>query len=217
MQNESTDVAVICGHADLVQNLTARMAASDYKYNMMLATQVADPEFRIKMANAGLSVADYAMMPTQWYRSDKWQERDPLTGWSTRDFITAYLIEYASMPTYHAASAAASGIALSLAIQAAGGIADMEAVAREMYKLNINTFYGPIKFSENGAFDGRPMLTLQNLPNMTVKVVAPPEMQEADLIYPQPNMTLSPQPRSAADRAPWPLKMLLLLLLAWAN
>jgi branched-chain amino acid transport system substrate-binding protein len=216
VENSSVDVAVICGHADLVWNLTMTMANSSFKYKMLLATQVGDPAFRKGIARAGLQIDDGMMMPTQWARSDKWKERDPVTGWSSEDFISAFILTHGSAPTYHAASAAAAGIALSLAINAAGGVTDMEAVAQAMYALDANTFYGPIAFSKSGAPRGKPMLTMQNLPNMTSKVVAPPEMKEAELVYPISDSPANSQ-SAMLHWAPWPSLVLLLPMLTRRN
>ena len=71
---------------------------------------------------------------------------------TTENFNKLFREKYGLDPDYGEASAAASGVVLQLAIEAAGTL-DKKAVRDALAKMNTMTFFGPIKFGANGQVD----------------------------------------------------------------
>lgn len=189
-EEKNPDVLVGCGHktgmVDLVRLIHEEMIA--LKPHAILATQVATTAFKQQFAGEEAAICGL-MMPTQW--SQHWTSTlsDPVTKWTAADFSALYASWTGVAPTYHSASAGAVGVALSNAIKA-GGVAN---IGISLGLLRIDSFYGHIQFAQNGQSVGKPMLTLQNMPEWQgdTLIVAPPSAQEVDMNY-RPTCPLPP-------------------------
>ncbi len=120
--------------------------------------------------------------PTQWEPtmaySGEWLG-------SAQDFATRYESYWGEAPVYQAASAAASGLALHIAIEQAG-TTDTAAVRDALRAMNVDTFYGPIGFDDRGVNTSKPMGTVQ-VQDGAINVVAPDGAAIADFSYPRGN------------------------------
>lgn len=117
--------------------------------------------------------------PTQWERTMAYSGE-----WigSAEDFATLYEADHGEPPVYQSASAAASGLALQIAIEAAGAT-DTDSVRAALNSMDAVTFYGPIKFDGDGVNRGKPMGTVQ-VQNGDINVIAPALAATADFAYP---------------------------------
>jgi branched-chain amino acid transport system substrate-binding protein len=76
------------------------------------------------------------------------------------EYSTAYKREMGHSPDYLSAEASAAGIALADAISAAGSL-EPSAVRRALSRLNVMTFFGPLRFDERGVNIYKPMVINQ--------------------------------------------------------
>ena len=120
--------------------------------------------------------------PTQW-ESTMAYEGDYFG--SAADYAAYYESLWGETPVYQAASATASGLALHLAIEAAG-TTDTDTVRDALRSLQADTFYGPIAFDERGVNTAKPMGTIQ-IQGGEINVVAPDAAAITDFTYPLGN------------------------------
>ena len=125
--------------------------------------------------------ADYLIGPTQWEASMSYH--GDYFG-SASDYAERYAEMWGGPPAYQAASATAAGLALHLAIEAAGSL-DADDVRAALRNLDANTFYGRISFTETGKNTAKPMGAIQ-IQDGEIRVVAPPDAAVTELIYPAP-------------------------------
>ena len=101
---------------------------------------------------------------------------------SAADYAEYYESLWGAPPVYQAASATAAALALHLAIELAVS-RDADEVRTALSKLDVDTFYGPIRFDERGVNVAKPMGTVQVQEGQIV-VVAPVAAAEGALVYP---------------------------------
>merc|ERR1712196_202636 len=90
-------------------------------------------------------------MPTQWDSTSA--HVDPVIGWNSAAFKTAM----GGSPTYHVASAGGAAVGLVNALEAlATGECSGALIASKMAALDIDSFYGKLKWDANGAIQ-KPM------------------------------------------------------------
>jgi branched-chain amino acid transport system substrate-binding protein len=144
---------------------------------MVITVGPSNPEFADEVGTD----ANYILGPTQWEATMSWSDE-----WfgTAAEFAERYEARWGEPPSYQAAESTATGLALHLAIEAAGSL-DTDAVRQALYDLDVNTFYGPINFDDTGKNAGKPMGTIQILDGVT-QVVAPTEAAVADIVYPMP-------------------------------
>jgi len=118
--------------------------------------------------------------PTQWEATMAYEGE-----WlgSAEDFASRYESYWGEPPVYQSASAAASGLALQIAIEQAGTI-ETGAVRDTLRSLEVDTFYGPIGFDDRGVNTRKPMGTVQ-VQDGVINVVAPSAAAVADFVYPR--------------------------------
>ncbi|MXX65483.1 MAG: ABC transporter substrate-binding protein [Chloroflexi bacterium] len=127
------------------------------------------------------SDAEYVIGPTQWEASMSYA--GDLIG-SAADFAARYHSLWGRDPTYQAAGASAAALALHHAIEAAGTM-DAASVHQALRELQVDTFFGPIRFDEQGRNSARAMGLVQ-IQGGQILVVAPTAAAAADIIYPAP-------------------------------
>ncbi|MXY13548.1 MAG: ABC transporter substrate-binding protein [Chloroflexi bacterium] len=125
--------------------------------------------------------AEYVIGPTQWEASMSYA--GDLIG-SAADFAARYHSLWGRDPTYQAAGASAAALALHHAIEAAGST-DSASVHQALRELQVDTFFGPISFDEQGRNSARAMGLVQ-IQDGQILVVAPAAAAAADIIYPAP-------------------------------
>jgi len=118
--------------------------------------------------------------PTQWEATMAYEGE-----WfgSAGDYATRYESYWGEPPVYQSASATASALALHIAIEQAGS-KDTAAVRDALNSMDVDTFYGPIKFDDAGVNRAKPMGTIQ-VQDGEINVVAPEGAAVAGLAYPK--------------------------------
>ncbi len=119
---------------------------------------------------------------SQWSPAVKYQGDDY---WKTAQaYADAYKAKYGQDAAYQAAESSAAGVAFEKAIIAANSL-NPDKVRDALAKLDIKTFYGPIKFDSRGANVSKPMVVEQIESGKRV-TVWPTEVANAKGIWPTP-------------------------------
>lgn len=116
-----------------------------------------------------------------------WVENLPYTGpvfGSSETFGREWRRRFGEEADYNAAASANAALLFQLAIEAAGST-DPKAVRDALAALRTTTFFGPVRFNENGQnVAGRTaFIQIQNEKRM---ILAPKEIANATLVYPKP-------------------------------
>ena len=139
------------------------------------------PEFR----RALKAEADYILGPTQWTATLVYEGSDP---WRTpAAFAAAFQARYPhyqSVP-YQVAESVAAGVVYQQALEKAGTL-DRQRMRETLAGLDILTFFGPIRFDAQGVNSSKPMAVVQLQRDGKTVIVFPPEVAEAELVYPMP-------------------------------
>ncbi|WP_420627048.1 amino acid ABC transporter substrate-binding protein [Candidatus Poriferisodalis sp.] len=101
---------------------------------------------------------------------------------SAADYADYYESLWGERPVYQAASSTAAALALHLAIEAAGSL-EFDDVREALQELDVETFYGPIRFDDRGVNVAKPMGTVQ-VQDGQIVVVAPTAAATGELVYP---------------------------------
>ena len=117
--------------------------------------------------------------PTQWEPAMAY---DGSYFGSAADYADYYESVWGERPVYQAASSTAAALALHLAIEAAGSL-DTDDVREALRELDVETFYGPIRFDDRGVSVAKPMGTVQ-VQDGQIVVVAPTAAATGELVYP---------------------------------
>lgn len=125
------------------------------------------------------SDANYIWSASQWTSDMPFE--DEYFG-SATDYANRYQQAYGIMPSYEAAEATASALALQLGIENAGAI-DTDSVRDALRQLDITTFYGPVQFDASGISLNNPMVAVQ-IQDSEIVTVAPNSNSKA--IWPAP-------------------------------
>ena len=170
------DIFVGGGHYDDAVLFLQSAAEQGFGPDAMLITVgPANPQL---ISDIG-SGADGVLGPTAW---------EPVMSYEGESFGTAsvYADTYEGLwgepPIYQAAGSTAAALALHRAIEAAGSL-DTDAVRDALRALEIDTFYGPIRFDERGVNVAKPMGIVQ-VQDGRIVVVAPTAAAEGALVYP---------------------------------
>ncbi len=153
-----------------------RKQMSDLKVDAPVITMVTGPAYREFVDGLG-PLAENVTSATWWHYATPYKGDDVFG--TTQVFFEAVRKKTGQDPDYVHASSAAALIALQKAIEKAGTL-DRDKVRQALTELNIMTFYGPIKFREDG------MNSVRNLPIIQVQggkpvVLYPPEVRQGDL------------------------------------
>ena len=137
------------------------------------------PEFREALG----ADADYIIGSTQWSPAMQYEGED-IFGTPAK-FAEMFEAEYGYTPPYHVAESAAAIFAYQKAFENAG-TTDKEAVRDALAELDVMSFYGRIKFDEQGKNVYKPMGCQQNFPDGELYTVAPADVAEKEFLYPFP-------------------------------
>jgi len=183
--SHSADVVVNCGHEEDTIRMIKQLHAAGVCAKGMLATNsLIDSEQR--HTGNHMRMKKGIMMPTQWSALAE-NPTDPITGWTTQDFVDKYTHHARSAPTYHAASAFLAGLSITAAMQTLSSTTFVEAdFLQAMRALDIETVVGRVKFSATdpvGANTVKPMLMEQL--QARLEVAAPCERKTSNPEYPR--------------------------------
>jgi len=156
--------------------ILARKQMSDLGFKAPIITMVAGPAY--KEFNDGLgNLADGVTSSSWWHHATNYKG---VGVWpTTADFYKEFVAKYKDDPDYVHASCAAAIVVLGDAIERAGTL-DKAKVRDAIAKTDIQTFYGPIKFSANGMNQVRDLPIIQ-LQGKSIKVVNPPDIKNGDM------------------------------------
>jgi branched-chain amino acid transport system substrate-binding protein len=140
--------------------LLVRKQMVDQELKAPVVTMIAGPAYQDFIESAGQS-AENVTSASWWHPAERYDGKD-IFG-STENFVKLFHDKYKSDPDYGQASAAVCGALFQMAIERAGSL-DRDKVRDELAKLDVVTFWGPVKFGPNGQINSLepPVFQIQN-------------------------------------------------------
>jgi branched-chain amino acid transport system substrate-binding protein len=179
-KSKSPDLVINAGH--LQEAIAIVKAAKDLGVSPQLfafSVGPALPDF----VDALKADANYVVTGSQWSTAVKYQGDD---AWKTAQaYADAYKAKYGEEPAYQAAESTAAGIAFERALTSAGSL-DPAKVRDALAKLDITTFYGPLKFDSRGANVTKAMVVEQIQAGKRVTIF-PESVANAKGLWPTPD------------------------------
>ncbi len=131
--------------------------------------------------------ANYVFAASEWTPNMKY--KDDLFG-TAAQFNAGFTKRFHRAPDYVEAATAAGAEVLQIAVEKLGlkpgmNRADRVKLMKELHKLNVMTFYGPIHFGKDGANSAHPPVAVQ-VQNQKLVNVYPSANAEAAPLYPMP-------------------------------
>src|SRR3979409_52968 len=126
--------------------LLIRKQMVDQQMRAAAVTMIAGPAYQEFIEAAGQS-AENISSAAWWHPAERYAGKD-IFG-QTSNFVKLFRAMYNSDPDYGQASAALCGALFQLAIERAGSL-EREKVRDELAKMDVLTFFGPVKFGANG-------------------------------------------------------------------
>lgn len=137
--------------------ILARKQMADLKLTAPIVTMITGPSYREFID--GLGRLAEGVTSASWWHHALTYKSDDVFG-STEAFYKEFVAREKKDPDYVHASAAAALIALQKAIEKAGTL-DKAKVRDALAALDIQTFYGPVNFGDNGMNGGRALPIIQ--------------------------------------------------------
>jgi len=128
------------------------------------------------------SDGSYILSPTQW--NEQMNFKCDITGWTAQHFADLYKELFGEEATILAANTFAGALTLGSATQTAGSL-DSDAVAYELSRMEIHTFYGTIRFNSFN-MNSQDMAFLQVDSSSGTNIVIPSTIATSKLMYPMP-------------------------------
>ncbi len=153
-----------------------RKQMAELKLDAPIVTMLTGPAQKEFVDNLG-PLAENVTSATWWHPSQTYKADDVFG--TTQVFADAIRARAKQEPDYVHASSAAALIVLQKAIEKAGSL-DRDKVREALRTISINTFYGPIKFREDGMNENRNLPIIQIQGGKPV-VLFPATMQQAAL------------------------------------
>ncbi|MBC8339500.1 MAG: amino acid ABC transporter substrate-binding protein [Rhodospirillales bacterium] len=125
--------------------------------------------------------ADHTICATQWASDLNYQG---VWFGSAHNYKRAFEAEYGYSPPYQAAESSAAVLVVADAIKRAGAL-DREKIRSALAETNVQTFFGRIKFDEQGRNVAKPMV-LRQLVQGRYLLVAPAQFASHKLVFPRP-------------------------------
>lgn len=141
-----------------------------------IVTMVTGPAYK-EFIDALGPLANGVTSVTWWHQTQQYKSNDVFG--STKVFYDAIYAKQGHDPDYVQASSAAVMVVLKAAIEKAGTL-DRDKVREALRNLDIVTFYGPVKFSENGQNQVRDVPIIQ-VQNQVVELLAPQKIKTSTL------------------------------------
>jgi branched-chain amino acid transport system substrate-binding protein len=140
--------------------LLIRKQMVDQQMRAAVVTMIAGPAYQEFIDAAGQS-AENISSAAWWHPAEQYAGKD-IFG-QTSNFVKLFRAKYNSDPDYGQASAALCGALFQLAIEKAGSL-DREKVRDELARMDVVTFFGPVKFGANGQINSLepPVFQIQN-------------------------------------------------------
>jgi branched-chain amino acid transport system substrate-binding protein len=196
-QAKDTNPTIFVNSGHLLEAIAAHKAAKDLRLDAKMfayAIGPAQPEFAKTLGPS----ADYVVTASPWTPEARYKASYYL---SSAEYVAAYRKKFGTQlePTYLTAAATVSGVVLQLAIERAKSL-DPEKVRDMLTTLDVNTFFGRIKFNSGGQNSYKNVL-VEQIQNGQIQTIWPPEVAAATPEYPTPTWTArfgaAPQPPKA--------------------
>ncbi|MFH1340310.1 MAG: amino acid ABC transporter substrate-binding protein [Pseudomonadota bacterium] len=129
--------------------LLVRKQMSDQQIKAGVLSMIAGPAYQEFIDAAGAS-GENITSAAWWHPAAQYSGKD-IFG-TTANYVKLFREKYKSDPDYAQASASVSGALFQMAIERAGSL-DRDKVRDELAKMNVMTFFGPVKFGPNGQID----------------------------------------------------------------
>jgi branched-chain amino acid transport system substrate-binding protein len=156
--------------------ILARKQMQDLAVKAPIITMLAGPAYKEYIDGLG-PLADGVTSSSWWHQATNYSG---VGVWPTTDsFYKEFVAKEKTDPDYVHASCAATVVLLQNAIERAGST-DKKKVRDALAKTDIQTFYGPIKFSANGMNAPRDLPIIQ-VQNKAIKVLAPSDIKNGDM------------------------------------
>ncbi|MGM4888057.1 amino acid ABC transporter substrate-binding protein [Tardiphaga sp. 20_F10_N6_6] len=126
--------------------LLIRKQMVDQQMKANVVTMIAGPAYQEFIESAGAS-AENISSASWWHPAEQYNGKD-IFG-TTANFVKLFKDKYKLEPDYAHASAAVCGALFQMAIEKAGSL-DRDKVRDELAKMDVVTFWGPVKFGANG-------------------------------------------------------------------
>jgi branched-chain amino acid transport system substrate-binding protein len=126
--------------------LLVRKQMVDQQMKAPVVTMIAGPAYQDFIESAG-QTAENITSASWWHPAEQYAGKD-IFG-STANFVKLFHDKYNSDPDYGQASAALCGALFQMAIERSGSL-DRDKVRDELAKLDVVTFFGPVKFGSTG-------------------------------------------------------------------
>jgi len=156
--------------------ILVRKQMQDLRLSAPVVTMITGPAYQEFIDGLG-PLAD-GVTTTSWWHHTTAYSSDDVWG-STKAFYDDFTATAHHDPDYVHASSAAALVALQKAIEAAGSL-EPDRIRGALSTLDIETFYGPIRFGANGMNAARALPILQ-VQNQAVKVLFPDDVRQASL------------------------------------
>lgn len=156
--------------------LLVRKQMVDQQMKAPVVTMIAGPAYQ-EFIDALGPAAENVSSAAWWHPAEQYEGKD-IFG-ATSNFVKLFKARYNSEPDYGQASAALCGALFQMAIEKAGSL-DRDKVRDELAKLDVVTFFGPVKFGANGQINSLdpPVFQLQGGKPV---VLFPQAIQQGDL------------------------------------
>lgn len=126
--------------------LLVRKQMVDQQIKAPVVSMIAGPAYQ-EFIDALGPAAENVSSAAWWHPAERYEGKD-IFG-TTSNFVKLFKAKYNSEPDYGQASAALCGALFQMAIERAGSL-DRDKVRDELAKLDVVTFFGPVKFGTNG-------------------------------------------------------------------
>lgn len=154
-----------------------RQQMADLGVTAPIVTMITGPAYKEFIDNLG-SLADGVTSATWWHQSVPYKGDDVFG--DSQAFYDAVAEATGEEADYVWASSAAALIVLTKAMEIAG-TTDRDAVREALQTMEINTFFGPINFREDGMNAARDLPVIQ-VQDGEVEVINPADIRTADII-----------------------------------
>ena len=148
----------------------------------MIAIQNCNSDISMKEKNLS-DIQEYIICPAQWHKTLAYQ--DDIFG-STNDYAKQFENNYNYDPPSHVAQSSAAVLLYKDVLERADSF-DANKIKDALTKTDLMTFFGPIKFNENGHNIYKQFLLIQIQEGKNM-IVAPEKFADTELIFPMPKM-----------------------------
>ncbi|MGA2466550.1 MAG: amino acid ABC transporter substrate-binding protein [Thermodesulfobacteriota bacterium] len=182
VKQKKPDVLFVGSHLMVAMKMIKAMKEIDFTPKMVTFSYGPTvPDF---VKNLGKD-AEYVIAASEW--APNLPYKDPLFG-TAKQFNENYFRKYGRYPDYVEAASAAGVYAMQVAIERLGITPPVKEVDRvklmeELYKQDLKTFYGVVKFGPDGANEAHPPVAVQ-IQNGKLVNVFPKEAAETAAWYP---------------------------------